>query len=90
MDAGFLIPCFNGMEEVVGNSPKSRPIKISLRRKVVLITVFATKIAEVSNMPLEMEWISHRTLPPDRIGNETILKSFEIESQTVLSLTQPP
>ena len=78
------------MEEVIGYFPQSRPIKIALRRKIVLITVLAMEIAQVSDMPLEMELIFHANPPTGKMSNKNILRSFEVESQVVLRLIESP
>jgi hypothetical protein len=40
-------------------SLESRPIQIALLRKVVLIAVFATKIAKIGDVPLDVEGVFH-------------------------------
>jgi hypothetical protein len=57
MDRGRLIPLIQSAEDIVGYFLKSSPIQIILLRKILLIAMLATKIAEIRDVPLNMELI---------------------------------
>jgi hypothetical protein len=54
-----LIPLIESAEDIIGYLLKPSPIQIILLRKIFLIAVLAAKIAEIRDVPLNMEAISH-------------------------------
>jgi hypothetical protein len=55
VDGGFLVPCLEGDGNIFGDFLETCPIKIVISRKILLVAVAAPKIAEIGDMPLNME-----------------------------------
>jgi hypothetical protein len=68
------------MEEMIAHLLKPCPIQIALLRKVILIAVLATKIANVGDMPLDIELFFHR--PPKKMipKNHSKIKTRGLQS----------
>jgi hypothetical protein len=59
MDTGRSVPFLQSGKDVVGNLLKPGPIQVLALRKILLIAMFAVKITEIGDMPLNMKWIIH-------------------------------
>ncbi len=59
MNAGCLSPGLHRGHDAIGYPAEVRPIQIPFSGEVVLVAVSATEIAEVRNVPLDIEWIIH-------------------------------
>jgi hypothetical protein len=75
MDGGRLVPLIQSAKDIIGYLLKPFPIQIICLRKIILIAVLATKIAEIRDVPLNMEGIFHQEL---QISN----CKFEIEKKS--------